>query len=108
MTSSYQKTAKASAYNCADSPPRISVAALLAVARWLQQRRLALGGSQPCTPRTDALSPPPSPRTTLSVPPRELWNLLSPTHQVELLQILTGLIARRLLLRPEEVTDEPR
>src|SRR4029079_10620861 len=57
-TSSFQKTAEATACNCADGPPRISVAALLALAHWCRQRRSVPGGGDPCQTPAAALSPP--------------------------------------------------
>jgi hypothetical protein len=56
-TSSFQKTAKAVAYHCEESPPRIAVAALLRLAEWCQDR-LATEGGTPCLPPPTALSPP--------------------------------------------------
>jgi len=57
-TSSYQKTAKASACHCAAAPPTISVAALLRLAEWCQQRRLTQGGTASCpTPPTPVCPP---------------------------------------------------
>src|SRR5262245_28344051 len=47
-TSSFQKTAKALAYHCTDSPPTIGVAALLRLAQWCQQGRGTQGGSTSC------------------------------------------------------------
>src|SRR6516225_6610060 len=57
-TSSFQKTADVEGYISAARQPTISVAALLELARWCQQRRLAQTGEQPCpTPQTAHFPP---------------------------------------------------
>src|SRR5262245_48180250 len=58
LTSSYQKTAEASAYHCPPAPPTISVAALLRLAQWCQHQRRTHGGSPPCPTPLNPPSPP--------------------------------------------------
>src|SRR4029078_3624340 len=58
LTSSYQKTAKASAYHWAAATPIISVAALLQLTECCRQLRLLSAGSTPCPTPTPGLCPP--------------------------------------------------
>src|SRR5687767_10241211 len=90
-TSSYQKTAKASVYQCAPAVPTISVTALLRLADWLHQRRAPHGGTPSCPTPTDPLCPPHL--TT----PQELWPRLAPPQQQALLRLLSQLLQRHLL-----------
>lgn len=50
-TSSFQKTAEAVAYHCAEAPPTIRVVALLRLAQWCEQHRRTQGGNTSCPPR---------------------------------------------------------
>src|SRR5262249_58510745 len=57
LTSSFHTAAKAGGYISAD-PPKISVEALLELARWCQQRLCAQSGGDSCPTNAAALSPP--------------------------------------------------
>jgi hypothetical protein len=57
-TSSFQKTADVRGYTRSEPPATISVAALLELARWCQQRRCSQLGGDPCPTPIAALPPP--------------------------------------------------
>jgi hypothetical protein len=56
--SSDQKTAETKGCNCGSSAGRISITALLELARWCQQLRSFPQGGDSCQPSTSALVPP--------------------------------------------------
>src|SRR5688572_11176344 len=57
-TSSFQKTAKASACQCDGKPATINVAALLRLADWCRNLLATQGGSTSCPTTPDPLCPP--------------------------------------------------
>jgi hypothetical protein len=70
QTSSLQKTAEAEGCISPEPAPRISVSALLELARWCRQRHEEPPGGEPCLSSPAGLSPPASCGGAMSASPR--------------------------------------